>query len=86
MNRLLPMTVLATLMLGGAIEAAAEPPTYELGGFPVTPHQFSVVGSANVQERSPTPSLMLDGMPASPHQVTVLRPHPEKTLRQVAGK
>jgi hypothetical protein len=35
-----------------------------------------VLGSAGVQERSPTPTLMLDGMPASPHQVAVLSPRP----------
>jgi hypothetical protein len=86
MNGLLTMTVLATFVLGGAVTAAAEPPTYELGGFPITPHQSSVVGSPSVQERSPTPSLILDGVPASPHQVAVLRLHPEKTQRQVANK
>ena len=83
MKGLLTMTVLATFVLGGAVTAAAEPPTYELGGFPITPHQSSVVGSPSVQEQSPTPSLMLEGMPASPHQVTILAPRP--TRRQVAA-
>src|SRR5690348_5296634 len=28
-------------------------PSYEVMGFPITPHQFSVVGSAHVEEQSP---------------------------------
>ena len=57
------------------IAAELELPTYELMGFPITPHQFSVLGSANVQEASRAPTLMLRGMPASPHQIAVLTPH-----------
>ena len=53
-------------------------PTYEVMGFPITPHQFSVVGSAHVEEQSPSPSLMMAGMPASPHQVAVLTPRPRR--------
>jgi hypothetical protein len=56
--------------------SAAAVPSYEVMGFPITPHQFSVVGSANVEEQSPSPSLMIAGMPASPHQVAVLTPRP----------
>ena len=56
--------------------AAAVVPSYEVMGFPITPHQFSVVGSAHVEEQSPSPSLMMAGMPASPHQVAVLTPRP----------
>ena len=72
--------------LGGAVATAAEVPTYELMGFPITPHQFSVLGSANIQERSPTPSLVLGGMPASPHQVAVLTPRPKTTEQATAAK
>jgi hypothetical protein len=56
--------------------ASAAVPSYEVKGFPITPHQFSVVGSARVEEQSPSPSLMMAGMPASPHQVAVLTPRP----------
>jgi hypothetical protein len=49
-------------------------PSYEVMGFPITPHQISIVGSAHVEEQSPSPSLMMAGMPASPHQVAVLTP------------
>src|SRR5262249_18543905 len=73
MNGLFTLTF-TMAMLGGAVATAAEFPTYEHLGFPITPHQFSLLGSANVQERSPTSTLTLDGMPASPHQILVLTP------------
>jgi len=56
--------------------ASTAVPSYEVMGFPITPHQFSVVGSAHVEEQSPSPSLIMAGMPASPHQVAVLTPRP----------
>ena len=64
------------VMLDRASAAATELPSYELMGFPVSPHQFSVLGSANIKEQSPSPSLTMAGMPASPHQVSVLTPRP----------
>jgi hypothetical protein len=74
------------LMLGGASAAAAELPTYEIMGFPITQHQLAAVNSAHVQERSPSPTLTLGGMPASPHQTAVLMPRSRITEQQVAGK
>jgi hypothetical protein len=56
------------------IAAAAELPTCELAGFPISPHQVSVLGSAGVKERSPTPALMLASMPTSPRQNAVPPP------------
>jgi hypothetical protein len=76
--------VATALMLGGASAAAAELPTYEVAGFPITPHQFSVLGSRDVQERSAIPTLTLKGMPASPHQIAVLTPRP-RTAEQTIG-
>jgi len=67
----------AALLLGGVGAAAAELPTYEVMGFPITQHQIVAIGSAHVQERSPTPTLTLGGMPASPHQIAVLTPRPK---------
>jgi hypothetical protein len=61
-------------------------PSYEVKGFPITPHQISVVGSAHVEEQSPSPSLMVDGMPASPHQIAVLTPRPGATAKATAAK
>jgi hypothetical protein len=71
MTRVLLIAVVATI-LDAVSAAAAELPTFELRGFPITPHQVAVVGSANVEEHSTTPTLMFGGMPASPHQVAVL--------------
>ena len=56
--------------------SAAALPSYEVMGFPITLHQISVVGSAHVEEQSPSPLLMMAGMPASPHQVAVLTQRP----------
>jgi hypothetical protein len=73
MKHLLSIAAVATaLNVAGA--AAAELPNYELMGYPITSHQVAILGSANVQERSPIPMLSLNGMPASPHQVAVLTP------------
>ena len=66
MSYRLSIIAAATLMIGGVRATAAELPSYELTGFPISPHQFSVVGSANVKEQSPSSSLAMAGMPASP--------------------
>ena len=64
------------LLLSG-VASAAELPSYELLGFPISLHQLSVTGTtANVKEQSPSSSLLFTGMPASPHQVSVLTPRP----------
>src|SRR6266542_96644 len=76
----------ATLLLGGAGAAAAELPTYEIMGFPITRHQLAAVNSAHVQERSPSPMVTLSGMPASPHQIAVLTPRSRITEQQVARR
>ena len=63
----------AILMLGMAGAGAGELPSYDFAGFPVTPHQMSVLGhSGHVQEQSAMPTLLREGMPASPHQIAVL--------------
>ena len=59
--------------------AQAEPPTFELMGYPITPHQVAVLGGRNVQEQS-APTLTHWDMPASPHQVAVLTPRPAMTV------
>ena len=73
MKRLVPFAAVAVVILEGAgVAAAAELPTYDSTGFPITALQVSVVGSAHVQEVSPVPTLTLGGMPASAHQIAVL--------------
>jgi hypothetical protein len=79
MRTLVAMAATGTLMLSGAGALTAELPSYELMGFPISPHQFSVLGSAPIKEQWPSPSLTMAGMPASPHQVSVLTPRPRLT-------
>jgi hypothetical protein len=73
MKKLLSIVAIIAASLSGAVGKAAELPSYDLMGFPITQHQFSVLGSANIKERSSSPSLTMNGMPASPHQVSVIR-------------
>jgi hypothetical protein len=80
MRNLFWIAAAAALMLGGPGAAAEELPTNEVMGFPITPHQLVALGSAHVQERSPTPTLTLAGMPASPHQIAVLTPRSKVTV------
>jgi hypothetical protein len=84
MDKLFSITITAALMLSGAGAVAAELPTYEIMGFPISPHQFVAVQSTHVQERSPTPTLTLGGMPASPLQILVLTPRSRITEKLAA--
>ena len=77
MKNLFRITAITAVMLNGA--AASELPTFALMGFPITPHQVAVLGSAHVQEQTATPTLTLGGMPASPHQIAVLTPRSQAT-------
>jgi hypothetical protein len=72
MNKSFSIAVLTAAMLGGPGAEAAELPSFELRGFPISPVQVQLVGAFHVEERSPIPTLTLGGMPASPHQVSVL--------------
>ena len=73
MKRLVLFAALAAAIANGIdVAAAAELPTYESEGFPITWLQSSVLGLAIVEEASPIPALTLGGMPASPHQIEVL--------------
>jgi hypothetical protein len=60
--------------LGATSCSAAELPQYEAAGFPISPHQITVLGLGNIREQSPAPTLTLNGMPASRHQIAVLQP------------
>jgi hypothetical protein len=77
MKKLLAIMGTAAVILGATDGAAAELPTFEVMGLPITHLQVAIVGGAHVRERSPTPALTLGGMPASPHQVFVLTPRPK---------
>jgi hypothetical protein len=76
MKRLVLFAAVAfTIANGIDVAAAAELPTYESTGFPITALQVSVLGSALIQEAPSVPALTLGGMPASPSQIQVLTAH-----------
>lgn len=86
MKRLFPKAAAAALTLSGASAVAAELPTFEALGFPITLHQAAVLGAAHVEERSPAPTLTLGGMPASPVQVLVLTPPAREVAAAILTK
>ena len=81
----LSIAAAAALMMGGVGATAAELPTYEVMGFPITPHQLVALGPANVQRGLPAFTLTVAGMPASPHQIAVLTPHQRVIDEQIAN-
>ena len=80
------ISALAAAAVVGSGAGAAELPSFELKGFPITQHQVAVMGAANVWEQSATPTLTFGGMPASPHQIAVLTPRPNATAKTAAVK
>jgi len=86
MKSLFLIATAAALMSGAAGATAAELPTYQAGGFPITPHQIAIMGAADVEQQSATAPLLLGDMPASPHQVAVLTPRTIKVGQQAAAQ
>ena len=77
---------LTAILLSSAVAAsAADLPTFEIGGLPLTQHQLTVLDGHNVQEQSPVPSLTLAGMPASPAQIGILTPRAKKEFAAKEG-
>jgi hypothetical protein len=68
----LPIAASAMLIAGTFAATAAELPTYEVAGFPMTPLQASALGATGVREQAPTTSSELAGLPATALQMTVL--------------
>ena len=64
---------------GGTAGFAAELPSYEAAGLPMSAVQVQVLGAANVREQSPAPSST-----ASPHQLRVLTPRTKITTATAA--
>jgi len=78
----LSIAAAAALMLGGVGATAAELPTYEVMGFPITPHQLVALGPADAEQGLPASTLTKAGMPASPHQIAVLTPRQTADCQQ----
>jgi hypothetical protein len=66
-------------MAGGTAGFAAELPTYEAAGLPISTVQVQVLGAANVGEQSPAQTAT-----ASPHQLGVLTPRAKRTTAMAA--
>ena len=81
--RRISIPAVTALVFGILGASAGELPQYEVAGFPISPHQISVLGSRDVQEQSFSPTLTLDGMPASPHQIAVIG---HRSKQQIADK
>lgn len=64
---------------GGTATFAAELPTYETRGLPISAVQLRVLGAANVQQQSPVPTST-----ATPHQLSVLTPRTKITTATAA--
>ena len=64
---------------GGTAGFAAELPTYETTGLPISAVQLQVLGAANVREQSAVPTST-----ASPHQLRVLTPRTKITTATAA--
>jgi hypothetical protein len=60
--------VVAIVLAGATTSFAAELPTYEAKGLPISPVQASLLGATNVEQGQVAPSAV------SPHQVSVLTP------------
>src|SRR5713101_6418557 len=80
----LSIAAAAALMMGGVGATAAELPTYEVMGFPITPHQLVALGPADAQQGLPALTLTKAGMPASLHQIAVLTPR-QRPTEQIAS-
>ncbi|MBH5396727.1 hypothetical protein HZZ13_02815 [Bradyrhizobium sp. CNPSo 4010] len=73
-NRL-SIAAAAALLMGSVGANAAELPTYEVLGFPITPHQFVILGPANAQQ----------GTPAAGVSAPILTPRQEARDEQIAS-
>ena len=75
MKFVLSLAAAATLATGAM---AAELPSYEVNGFPISPVQAQVVGAAHIREQ------IADGKTVSPHQISVLTRHAKRTAEATA--
>ncbi|MCP3373046.1 hypothetical protein [Bradyrhizobium cajani] len=82
MNKKTLTIAAAILTIAGATSAfAAELPTYEANGFPVSPLQVRVLGAAHVEQQVSAPTTV-----ASAHQAKVLASHKVKTATVGAAR
>ena len=76
----LSIAAAALISIAGATAGfAAELPTFEAKGLPISAAQVGVLGAADVREQSPVSTAT-----ASPHQLSVLTPRTTRTAETVA--
>ena len=75
----LPIAAAALSIAGATAGFAAELPTYETKGLPISAAQVGVLGAADVQERSPALTST-----ATAHQLSVLTPRTTRTAERAA--
>jgi hypothetical protein len=85
MKIVMSLATAAMVIAYGAGAMAAELPSYEVAGFPISPVQVQLVGAAHVQEQPPLTKPALDGTSASPHQISVLTPRANRTTAAMAA-
>ncbi|GKQ53249.1 hypothetical protein [Bradyrhizobium sp. Ce-3] len=72
--------IAATLAIASAtVASAAELPTFEAAGLPISPVQAGVLGAANVREQAPVATSA-----ATPHQLHVLTPRNKITTARAS--
>jgi hypothetical protein len=80
MNKTLPIIAAILTVAGSTAAFAAELPSYEANGFPVSPVQVSVLGAAHVGQQATAPATS-----ATVHQLSVLTPRKVKTATVTTG-
>lgn len=72
--------IAATLAIAGAtVASAAELPTFEAAGLPISTVQAGVLGAANAHEQAPVAATS-----ATPHQLSVLTPRNKITTARAS--
>ncbi|MCP3416939.1 MULTISPECIES: hypothetical protein [Bradyrhizobium] len=74
------LSTLAALAIATAA-SAAELPTYEAAGLPISAVQAGVIGAANAREQAPVATTS-----ATPHQLSVLTPRNKMTTARAAAR
>jgi len=68
-------TAIAISIAASTVAFAAELPTYQVNGFPISPVQVQLLGAANVREQSAASTVMV---PLHQQSVVTLRPKPNR--------
>jgi hypothetical protein len=76
----LSIAAVVAISIASGTTFAAELPTYEVKGLPISPVQVGLLGAANVQEQS---QVSLSAV--SPHQLSILPPRPKVRAATASG-